>query len=380
MGIKNINKLLKNKCKKSITINKLNILSGKTIAIDISIYLYRFVSFNKENYLNSFVKQIIKFYKYNIIPFYVFDGKPPKLKKDVLDNRKEYKTNILNKINKLKENNKINNEKLDKLEKLLLTNNTDKKDINEKINKIKKNILSNNNKLDKNDKKYINITPKIINKCKELFDHFGVPYITANGEAEALCSKLCSNNLVYGVLSEDYDVLPFGSNIFIKNFNIITESITIYNLKSILTELKLNQSQFIDMCILCGCDYCPKIYNIGPEKSYKIILKYKSIEQFIKNNKKYIIPDNFDYIQARYLFKTNYDNTFFNNIKSTIHINKPNIDNILLCIKNNKLNISQKSRYIINNKLIINFNNIINHINVKYESKSKPSYITDFFK
>ena len=33
-----------------------------------------------------------------------------------------------------------------------------------------------------------------------------------------------------------------------------------------LDELKLTPEQFVDMCILCGCDYAGTIRGIGPGK------------------------------------------------------------------------------------------------------------------
>jgi flap endonuclease-1 len=26
--------------------------------------------------------------------------------------------------------------------------------------------------------------------------------------------------------------------------------------------------QFVDLCILCGCDYCDSVRGIGPKKAY----------------------------------------------------------------------------------------------------------------
>ena len=34
----------------------------------------------------------------------------------------------------------------------------------------------------------------------------------------------------------------------------------------VLDELKLTPEQFVDMCILCGCDYAGTIRGIGPGK------------------------------------------------------------------------------------------------------------------
>ena len=36
--------------------------------------------------------------------------------------------------------------------------------------------------------------------------------------------------------------------------------------------------QFIDLCILCGCDYVNNIRGIGPVTALKLIIKHKNIE------------------------------------------------------------------------------------------------------
>ena len=53
---------------------------------------------------------------------------------------------------------------------------------------------------------------------------------------------------------------------------------TIFNLDNILEELDINMDQFIDTCILAGCDYCGSIKDIGPMKGYKLIKDNIKIE------------------------------------------------------------------------------------------------------
>ena len=70
--------------------------------------------------------------------------------------------------------------------------------------------------------------------------------------------------------------------------------------------------EFIDMCILCGCDYTNTIRGVGPTRALNYIQKYKTIEKVIEvieeenlsNTKKtkYIIPDTFEYEKSRDLF------------------------------------------------------------------------------
>jgi len=73
---------------------------------------------------------------------------------------------------------------------------------------------------------------------------------------------VCKTNkekLVYGCISEDTDLLANGSDVFIRNFNINKNEIQEYSLQNILIDLEINYEEFVDLCILCGCDYTCKI-------------------------------------------------------------------------------------------------------------------------
>jgi flap endonuclease-1 len=89
MGIKYLNKYLQANCSKSIKQISLNDLRDKKIVIDTSIYLYRFLGENA--LLENFYLMISIFREYNIIPLFVFDGKPPKEKTELLEKRKNDK-------------------------------------------------------------------------------------------------------------------------------------------------------------------------------------------------------------------------------------------------------------------------------------------------
>ena len=73
--------------------------------------------------------------------------------------------------------------------------------------------------------------------------------------------------------------------------------------------------EFIDLCILLGCDYMKKISGIGPVKAYDMMLKNgKNLEGVLKciniqnkNPKRkqmMEIPEKWDYELVRNLFKT----------------------------------------------------------------------------
>ena len=67
----------------------------------------------------------------------------------------------------------------------------------------------------------------------------------------------------------------------------------------------MDKDQFIDLCILLGCDYCDKIRGIGPKNAIKLIQEHKTIEKVIEaiDSKKYTVPENWVYKGARQLFQ-----------------------------------------------------------------------------
>ena len=100
MGIRALNKFLQAKCISSIKSIPLSELSGKKIAVDISIYLYKYISENA--LLENLYLMISIFRANNIIPVFIFDGKPPTEKNDTIASRKKNKTNAREEYYRLK--------------------------------------------------------------------------------------------------------------------------------------------------------------------------------------------------------------------------------------------------------------------------------------
>ena len=65
--------------------------------------------------------------------------------------------------------------------------------------------------------------------------------------------------------------------------------------------------QFIDLCILLGCDYVDPILKIGPHTALKLIREHGSLEEVVAHiksdpKKRFTIPDDWPYQDARELF------------------------------------------------------------------------------
>lgn len=92
--------------------------------------------------------------------------------------------------------------------------------------------------------------------------------------------------LVYGVATEDMDALTFGSPKLLRHLTFSAnrkEPILEIDLQTVLSELKLNMTQFIDLCILMGCDYTGTIRGVGPQTALKLIHEWGSIEEALKH-------------------------------------------------------------------------------------------------
>jgi len=257
----------------------------------------------------------------DITPIYIFDGKPPPEKQNIINQRKEKKQELYNLIEKYEK------------EKKNVTTLEDKLKYSFEINKLKK--------------KLIYVTKENITDLKNLLDIMNIQYIQAEGEADPICGKLCKDKVIDMVLSDDMDLLLLsGANIVLRNFFVGNNKIYCYDLTQILKELEFTHEQWIDFCILCGCDYCARIPGLGPKNAYKHIINYKSIDNMLDFIKiKYDVPDTFntEYLNSRKIFKNEQTENIIDNIVIK-HIEHPGFANMetIINILKKRTNLSEK--------------------------------------
>jgi flap endonuclease-1 len=162
--------------------------------------------------------------------------------------------------------------------------------------------------VEKFGKRNLKVTKEHNEDCKRLLRLLGVPVVEAPCEAEATCAELCKQGKVYAVATEDMDTLTFGSPKLAKNMMKPAAAqlpVTEISYDKALEELKLTKEQFVDMCILCGCDYTDSVRGCGPVTALKLIQEHGSLEaamEELQGNKKYTMPESFPYQEARHLF------------------------------------------------------------------------------
>ena len=130
MGINGLNTFLKEVVPKSLREVSLNKFNKCSIAIDTSIYLYKFL-YKNDRFIEGFFQQIYRLLLNGIIPIYIFDGQPPEEKKEILLLRKEKKLELKKNIDLLTQ----------KIEDNVSNINYNKEDDEIELNKLKKKIL-----------------------------------------------------------------------------------------------------------------------------------------------------------------------------------------------------------------------------------------------
>ncbi|XP_022743750.1 flap endonuclease 1 isoform X2 [Durio zibethinus] len=204
-------------------------------------------------------------------PVYVFDGQPPDLKKQELAKRYSKRADATEDLQQAME-------------------------------------TGNQEDIEKFSKRTVKVTKQHNEDCKRLLRLMGVPVIEAPSEAEAQCAALCKSGKVYAVASEDMDSLTFGASRFLRHLmDPSSRKVPVmeFEVAKVLEELNLTMDQFIDLCILSGCDYCDSIRGIGGQTALKLIRQHGSIEHILQNinRERYSIPEDWPYEEARRLFK-----------------------------------------------------------------------------
>jgi len=252
MGVQYLNKYLHTNCCEGISFITLDDIRNKKIAIDISIYMYNYKS--RGELVEYIYKMIIELLSRNITPVFVFDGKPPPEKKLLIDKRRKDKTEAQNEINRLN---------------ILIKNTPENSDEYFEISY----------KLDNLKKRTTRITYEDNQTIKKLFRLCGVTYYDANGEADALCAKLVSKNLVWACLSDDMDMFLYGCNRVLRNYSLFNNTLVLYDTRKILASLNISMCNFREICVVSGTDY-----NYNEERKANIYKSFTYFKKFISDN------------------------------------------------------------------------------------------------
>ncbi|KAF9266670.1 PIN domain-like protein [Marasmius fiardii PR-910] len=263
MGIKGLTGLISEHAPHAIKEHDIKTLFGRKVAIDASMSIYQFLIAVRQrdgemltndagettSHLMGFFYRTIRIVENGIKPAYVFDGKPPELKKGVLSKRFARREEAKEEGEEAKE-------------------------------------VGTAEDVDRFSRRTVKVTRQHNEECVRLLKLMGIPVITAPSEAEAQCAELARGGKVYAAGSEDMDTLTFHAPILFRHLTFSEakkQPISEINLKAALEGLNMNMSQFIDLCILLGCDYLEPIKGVGPKSALKLIREHGGLEGVVKH-------------------------------------------------------------------------------------------------
>nr|WP_147664639.1 hypothetical protein [Candidatus Prometheoarchaeum syntrophicum]QEE17754.1 Flap endonuclease 1 [Candidatus Prometheoarchaeum syntrophicum] len=207
-------------------------------------------------HLYGWLQKVTQFYKANIFPVIVFDGKPDPYKRLTT---KDYARDYL--AVKKKYENALEKGDSQRAKNFALS----------------KSFM------------FLNC----IHESKQLLEMCGIPVIMAPSEAEAQCVSLQQEGLVEYVVSTDFDVMLYGSPQIIRKITFQSRkkvqgkwvsyqpNIELIESLANLDRLGINLNQLIDLSILVGNDYYPGVKKIGPSKALQSIKYFKTLERIM---------------------------------------------------------------------------------------------------
>ena len=288
MGIKQLFKFVSENAPKSVTSTSMDSYTGRTLAIDASTCLYQFliaVRTGQESqyqnltnaagevtsHITGFLSRTLRLLEAGVKPVYVFDGKPPDLKKGELEERRAKKEEAEEQMTKALES-------------------------------------GDQDALLKATKRSVRADKKMHSDCIRLLRLLGCCVVEAPSEAEASCAAIVKANLAYAAVTEDMDCLTFGTPRMVKNlFSTVqtkeTKAVSEIDLRLVLDQLNISMDQFVDFCILCGCDYCGTIKGVGPSNAFKLVVECGNLEAVLNKVDQDKVPSEFPYEVVRGLFK-----------------------------------------------------------------------------
>ena len=208
-------------------------MKGKKIGIDVLGFLYK----AKAHHLSIFTylgKLIVRFKQYGIIPVPIFDGKPPEEKRETLKQRATLRIES-------------------DAKKKTLASDMDTVPMSE----IQKSIVQTELAILEHNSSYL--TSEERDQAKQLFYACGVLFLNATGEADNVLSYFAKREEFVAVISNDLDLIARGVETLL-----VPDDYALpgdksgwkqYNLSNILTTVNFDYKQFLEMCVLMGCDY-----------------------------------------------------------------------------------------------------------------------------
>lgn len=256
MGVRYLNGIIKSKCARAISHQSLRNYSGRTIVVDTSIYIHKYLGENA--LMESMYFMMAQFRYFSIMPIFIFDGVPPTEKRHVMQSREHVRQLAVTKYQEatqeMHRHLKFNCVQAESDSSSTILNNNTNSNSNNKITVLER-------KLRTLKKRFVRANACEISDLKRLMRSFNMRYIESEGESDLLCAHIVKCGLAYACMSDDMDMFLYGCPRVMRHVNLWHGTCVEYRLESILEGLGVTLEGFRMICVLSGTDYSEKCHS-----------------------------------------------------------------------------------------------------------------------
>ena len=133
----------------------------------------------------------------------------------------------------------------------------------------------------------VDVSPEMAKAVIERLKTEGYQCVVAPYEADAQMAYLVRNGFVDGVITEDSDMVPHQcKSVFFKMDNDgvgqeIRYADVVVNRE--LSFVGFTPDQFLEMCVMSGCDYLPSLPGVGIKRAHGLIRRFRSHDKALRN-------------------------------------------------------------------------------------------------
>ncbi|MGQ9478440.1 MAG: flap endonuclease-1 [Thermoproteota archaeon] len=247
---------------------RLENLANKRVAIDAYNTLYQFLSIirgadgrplmDSKNRVTSHLSGLFyrncNFLSVGLKPVYVFDGKPPLIKREEAEKRRVIREDALRKYEEA-----LSAGRIDEARKYAQISTT--------------------------------LDEYLLKSAEELIRLMGIPVVHAPSEGEAQAAHMIATGVADYVGSQDFDSLLFGGRFLVRNLAItgrrklpgkkayVEVNPEEISLEETLLRLSITREQLIDIALVVGTDYTEGIKGIGPKRALELVKRGMTLEE-----------------------------------------------------------------------------------------------------
>lgn len=273
---------------------------GQTWVIDVSIYMYKFGT--RDTFVVEFLEQATKLQAFGIQPIYIFDGKRHPAKRYEHMRRREQALRSVENMTQRQELlrrldsdpsadihtirswvSELGNTEVQKTvsqQAILHVDGMDDIELDLNSEQLAAAVR------EREPKPQIKIPDAHYEILMGAFESAQVPFIIATGDAEKCGAYLCRVNQAHALVTDDGDALVFGAPVVVRNlFRGGKSGMELVRVPELLRKMELTADQFIDLAIICGCDYteCRGLPGVGPAKAIKLLKTYGSLKAYLQS-------------------------------------------------------------------------------------------------